>query len=1162
MADNIYRVNSSSFHDVEISSSLRAGPGITVDFTQASVVTGSFSGRGDSLTHVSASYIIPEANATASFALTASVALNAAPTISSSWASSSISASHATIADTANAISFIPNTAASASWVSASAKITTADSASYIIPGVTFYQVSGSDGHPPSYIEPYDYSKDEVYRPPVKEGRTFWDHKWEDWKWYIADGLGMHLGREICIAVHNPTATALSRLAPVYLSGSSPSVNPDFTTTHKPDVYLAVADGTGTKSEVVGLVRQAIPPGSDGTIIIRGITHNSNVASYGVIGTKLYLDTSTLGAITTTKPGQPNEVIHLGWVVETGTQGSVLVQIETEFPPASAYAGMTSYPLITDLTSSLEIVISTGSVNLYADITGVGAITPYALSEVTYSFPAGLTASFIYATTSGSGATYGLTNNFEDINGTNKVLVATAYRADIDAHVIQTNKEGLALANKLELRLYETDKFAYESGFTFYETGSRQFFITAGQVWYGATNISQEDFDSRITESLAVPINYDEVHFAYHSSSISASVTQIQWIIPVVADGTWQNTYYDNGTDLVAMAPLSYSLNYFYRILGDNLIDDDVFYIASSRQYTNFADAQLDTLPTGIPSVLEDVGLLIGRIVFQNGASSGVVESAFTTNFGQSLITQHNSLTGLQGGQGGEYFHLKDAEYINFKNATGTGVYVRTTSPTITGLNATGSLLGTASYANTATTAGTANAISFVPIASVSASWVSASAKIATADTASYILATNIDGTVISASYAGTASVALNAAPTISSSWASSSISASHALNANNAYAISFVPVASVSSSWVSASVFITTADTASYVQATNVVGTLSATQAPIALSSSWVSASAFITTAQTASYVTASNIVGKIATAGTADTANAISFVPIAATSASWVSASAKITTADTASSISFVPLTSVSSSWVSASVFITTAQTASFVTASNVVGAVTSATTASFAVSFTASIALQIGTVADSAVVHISASNRSNSPLFEIDSLTFNPVFQIDATGSMIATGSLFGTASYAGTASFLTRNRTYEVTSSWAVTASNAITASYIAMAFSRGGIIYDPLGIAGTAATASNIIVWRAPIAATITNIWGYRVGGSGSLVNARINGVGSIATGSHISLTSTDTWISASSLITSSIAIGDKLEIMLVSSSAYPTQIAVQVDLTR
>ena len=111
-----------------------------------------------------------------------------------------------------------------------------------------------------------------------------------------------------------------------------------------------------------------------------------------------------------------------------------------------------------------------------------------------------------------------------------------------------------------------------------------------------------------------------------------------------------------------------------------------------------------------------------------------------------------------------------------------------------------------------------------------------------------------------------------------------------------------------------------------------------------------------------TASNVYATNFYGNATTATTATTANAISFVPTTARSASWVSASVRITTADTASyynqlwlntgslypitsswsvnsttagtanAISFVPNTAKSASWVSASVRITTADTASY--------------------------------------------------------------------------------------------------------------------------------------------------------------------------------------------------------------------------------------
>ena len=65
MSNQILQINSASFQDVVVSASLKAGPGIIVDFTAAAEVTGTFSGRGDSLINVSASYIMPTANTTA-----------------------------------------------------------------------------------------------------------------------------------------------------------------------------------------------------------------------------------------------------------------------------------------------------------------------------------------------------------------------------------------------------------------------------------------------------------------------------------------------------------------------------------------------------------------------------------------------------------------------------------------------------------------------------------------------------------------------------------------------------------------------------------------------------------------------------------------------------------------------------------------------------------------------------------------------------------------------------------------------------------------------------------------------------------------------------------------------------------------------------------------
>lgn len=53
----------------------------------------------------------------------------------------------------------------------------------------------------------------------------------------------------------------------------------------------------------------------------------------------------------------------------------------------------------------------------------------------------------------------------------------------------------------------------------------------------------------------------------------------------------------------------------------------------------------------------------------------------------------HNNLAGIQGGSPGEYFHLSETEYVG----TGTGVFVRTNSPSISGpLNVSGPIEATA----------------------------------------------------------------------------------------------------------------------------------------------------------------------------------------------------------------------------------------------------------------------------------------------------------------------------------------------------------------------------------------------------------------------------------------------------------------------------------
>lgn len=103
-------------------------------------------------------------------------------------------------------------------------------------------------------------------------------------------------------------------------------------------------------------------------------------------------------------------------------------------------------------------------------------------------------------------------------------------------------------------------------------------------------------------------------------------------------------------------------------------------------------------------------------------------------------------------------------------------------------------------------------------------------------------------------------------------------------------------------------------------------------------------------------------------------------------------------------------------------------------------------------------------------------------------------------------------------------------------------------------SRGGTLLSPVG-------GENIHVWRAPYACTVTNVRGIRVGGSGATINARKNGASNHLS-SALSVTSTDTWMDGGAVQNATYAAGDSLEIMVVTATGSPTQVAVQVDFRR
>lgn len=108
------------------------------------------------------------------------------------------------------------------------------------------------------------------------------------------------------------------------------------------------------------------------------------------------------------------------------------------------------------------------------------------------------------------------------------------------------------------------------------------------------------------------------------------------------------------------------------------------------------------------------------------------------------------------------------------------------------------------------------------------------------------------------------------------------------------------------------------------------------------------------------------------------------------------------------------------------------------------------------------------------------------------------------------------------------------------------------------FARGGVLVQDAGIT---VGGRNVIVWRAPFNCDVVAVKGYRVGGTGATINARINGA-STHLASDLSLTSADTWLDGGAVQNVAYTVGDRMEIQIVTVAGSPTQVAVQVDLRR
>jgi hypothetical protein len=134
--------------------------------------------------------------------------------------------------------------------------------------------------------------------------------------------VNLQVGTQEYARVYNDSGTTLTKGQAVYISGAQGN---------RVAVKLARADVEATSFGTIGLVAETMTAGAEGFIIVSGALYKLNTTGL-TAGATVYVSPTTAGAVTTTKPQAPDQLVVVGWVERVDNiVGSIYVKIDNGY---------------------------------------------------------------------------------------------------------------------------------------------------------------------------------------------------------------------------------------------------------------------------------------------------------------------------------------------------------------------------------------------------------------------------------------------------------------------------------------------------------------------------------------------------------------------------------------------------------------------------------------------------------------------------------------------------------------------------------------------------------------------------------------------------------------------------------------------------------------
>lgn len=207
---------------------------------------------------------------------------------------------------------------------------------------------------------------------------------------------------------------------------------------------------------------------------------------------------------------------------------------------------------------------------------------------------------------------YQIYSDISSVNYSSIIPVCKVLYFNSNIYSIPLGVSGDGLAERLLADQRRQHQFVVLNEYTLTQDSNLYTQIGSLDVSHGIASISPAAFDSSLS-------NNDMYLYYKDASSVwqTSKVTQL-------------NNLQYQGAGLVALADGEYVVNYLYRLVdGTNKL---VFTVLSGK-FASLQDA-INSAPVTIPDIIKNSSVIVGRIIFVKGSTSGVVQKVQKVTFG------------------------------------------------------------------------------------------------------------------------------------------------------------------------------------------------------------------------------------------------------------------------------------------------------------------------------------------------------------------------------------------------------------------------------------------------------------------------------------------------------------------------------------------------